>query len=715
MAVFALRPRFALAAVLALSVAGPARAQPEPPATDELVNLRYEWHAVQARLAAAEDAAKDTAAPRAGTAAVLTLRDPNAVLKELRPVLERDYKELAEAGGKLADEARKRGTEARAAWEEVYRQRLEFRAHVDRQQAAYDFDFDTGALPAFRPTLIDAGAVLWAVVIFGVAVRLGNGARRVRARQLQRAAAALVPFALITAPGCSGGAPADARPWAAREADKLRTETKEVAAAADRAVALADSKWSAALDSWVKLVAPKAPTDERVDEVVRTGETATRALFRAAALDARLADRLADEAGTERAQLATDRAKLGDLTAGAKWRALAFTVVRCAGAAVLFGVAVWPFFRARRAEAAVIRADAQKCPRCFSTKLVVEKTAAPEADEEERPSGYKQKGKKADAKPKADAPKESGYVECKACTFRFLRSYQKVRRLCFPVVGVRFSGKTHMLATGYDLVRKRTAPTCAVVQPAPSLGDARFEQYIDLILNMKQEAGGTVHDMPDPVMMHVRDADPNGPNTALVNLFDYSGELVNQSIDRDRLKRQAVLMDGFMLFLDPTQLDGKRGGVTLDQQLAALNEFMADMREARGVPVGQVIPVPVAVCVTKFDLLLTENPIQGQCVPFIRRMLQELKPPPKQTELATLRGRSGIVEDMLDLMFPGVDVRALVESYFGPQVMFFPVSSVSLFENELGVQDLSQRTIAPFGVAEPFLWLLHMHGYEVFE
>jgi hypothetical protein len=46
--------------------------------------------------------------------------------------------------------------------------------------------------------------------------------------------------------------------------------------------------------------------------------------------------------------------------------------------------------------------------------------------------------------------------------------------------------------------------------------------------------------------------------------------------------------------------------------------------------------------------------------------------------------------------------------------MFFPVSSVGLFENELGVRDLSKRTIAPFGVAEPFLWLLHMHGYEVF-
>ena len=75
-----------------------------------------------------------------------------------------------------------------------------------------------------------------------------------------------------------------------------------------------------------------------------------------------------------------------------------------------------------------------------------------------------------------DGPKETGYVECKSCGFRFLRSYQKVHRLCFPAVGVRSSGKTHMLATAYDRVRKRIAPTAAVVQPAPSLGDARFER-----------------------------------------------------------------------------------------------------------------------------------------------------------------------------------------------------------------------------------------------
>ncbi|MBM3981537.1 MAG: hypothetical protein FJ304_14910 [Planctomycetes bacterium] len=731
MAAPASRPRArvpVLAAAVLAVLAPAARADAE-----KLVPLRAEWHAHNARFEAAEDEAKRIAPPRAGGASVRNFQDPSAILGELRPVLTDDYKAVRNAALKLAGTARARRDEARKDWEDLYRQRVEFRQHVEKQQGVYGFDFDSGARAAFRPTLFDAGVVVWAAVVFAVAVRLGRNARRVSIRRAQRALAAAVLVGLLGATGCAPGPNQNAGPWAAREEAKLTAEVKDATEKADAADAAANKKWAASLDAWAALVSATGAGGDTVETILRDGETDLRAHLRAASTDARLAERFATEAEAERAALAADKAKLDDLVAGSKWRAVGFAAARCAAVVVLFGLAIAPYRRARRKEAALVKADAKKCPRCFSEKLVIEQDgvvpdapAEAEEEEEDAPSLYRSRGKaKAKAKPKAKSrtpvasgPKETGYVECKACSFRFLRSYQKVRRLCFPVVGVRSSGKTHMLATGYNLVRMHTAPTVAVIQPAPSLGDARFEQYIDLILRMRREAGGTVHDVlnpPDPVMMHVRDADPAGANTALVNLFDYSGELVNQAIDKDRLKKQAVKMDGFMLFLDPTQLYGDGTNVTLDRQLAALNEFMADMRETRDVPVGRPIPVPVAVCIPKFDLLLTENPIQGQSVPYIRQILADLNPtPPRRTSLKTIRGRSEIVEEMLELMFRGVDVRALVESYFGPQVMFFPVSSVSLLENELGIRDLSMRTLAPFGVAEPFLWLLHMHGYEVF-
>ncbi|MBN9118032.1 MAG: hypothetical protein J0I06_02500 [Planctomycetes bacterium] len=722
MAVSTRRPRFGalslLAAVVAVAVAGQARAEEaETVSPDKLVALRLEWHTQQARQEVADDEVRRLV-PRTGTAGVRNFQDPGVVLNQLRKHLEDDYRSLRNASHKIAEAARGKREEARKEWEEVYRQRIAFRQYTDQQQAIYKFDFDTGAQPAFKPEIFDAVVVAWAALMFVIAVRLSRHARRVAIRQAERVAAAVLLVSLFTASGCSSGPAPDGRPWAVREEAKLAAENKEAKEKADAAAAEASARWNKTLDGWAGLVTvPPGTAGEQVEGILRDGENDAHKHIQEAAEASRLADRLTTEAAAEREQLAADKNRLSELTTGAKLRAIAYTSVRCAFVAVLFGLAVSPYWRARRGQAAQVRSDAKKCPRCFSEKLVVETSGAPPGTEDDEAPRKRNRGAKV-KKPKArvedEEPAETGYVECRSCSFRFLRSYQKVPRLCFPVVGVRSSGKTHMLATGYDRVRKRVAPTVAVVQPAPSLGDLRFEQYIDLILNLKQQAGATVHDMPDPVMLHIRDADPAGPNTALVNLFDYAGEMLNQSIDRDRLKKQAVKMDGFMLFLDPTQLYGDMSNLTLDRQLAALNEFMADMREARKVQVGAVIQVPVAVVIPKFDLLLTENPIQGQCVPFIRRMLAEMNPPPKQTTLGTIQGRSELVEQMLELMFRGVDIRGLVESYFGSQVMFFPVSSVSLFENELGVKDLSKRTIAPFGVAEPFLWLLHMHGYEMF-
>ena len=708
-----------LAALVAGAFPSPARAQTEP-APDKLVKLRLDWHTQQARQEAAGWEIDLLPPPRPATTAIGQFQDPDAILRELQRVLPENYLVLKNAAQQLADTARARRMEAQKDWEDVYRQRIAFRQYTDQQQAAYGFDFDTNTQPGFDPTIFDGVLLLWALILFLVAVRFGKHARRVALRKARRMAAAVLVGTLLCTSGCSSGPTPDRRPWSVRQEEELNAGIKEATEKANAATATADKKWNAAVDAWVGLVVVPGKNDP-VAAVLRQGEQDAREQLQLAARETRLADRLAKEAEADKIQLAADRTKLDELTAEAKVRAVIFTSIRCAAAVLLLGFAVAPYWRARRKEAAVIRADARKCPRCFSERLIVEKHAILSADDEEEEPAPRYRGKrkpKPKAKPKRtnneEQPRETGYIECKSCGFRFLRSYQKVRRLCFPVVGVRASGKTHMLATGYDKVRKQTAPTIATLQPAVSLGDERFNQIIELILAYKKDAGGNPHVMPDPVMLEVCDADPAGQNTALLNLFDYAGELVNQKIDMDRLKKQAVKMDGFMLFLDPTQLDGEGGKVTLERQLVALSEFMSDMREARGAGVGRKIPVPVAVCITKFDLLLTENPIQGQVIPVIDHLNTELNPPPEETTLNTLVQRSELVKDLLPLMFRGVNIIDVIERYVGPQVMFFPISSVSLIKAELGIKNLAKRTIVPYGVAEPFLWLLHMHGYEVF-
>jgi hypothetical protein len=71
-------------------------------------------------------------------------------------------------------------------------------------------------------------------------------------------------------------------------------------------------------------------------------------------------------------------------------------------------------------------------------------------------------------------------------------------------------------------------------------------------------------------------------------------------------------------------------------------------------------------------------------------------------------------ERVLSVMFPGWDLARTLRENFGSNYLFFPLTPVGLVEKELGVEDLTQRTIAPFGVLGPILWLLHMHGYSMF-
>jgi hypothetical protein len=720
------QPR-AVAALIAglLLLLAPATALAEDaPNPEKLVALRLEWLTQLARQDAANSQAAQTEAidislhPE-NRKTVGNFNDPSVILKELRPVLAAEYGAIRRALDGLNDKARAKRDDAQKDWAEVVRQRAVFREYAEKQQYAYGFDYESGSPPGFQPTAIDGALLAWALVVIVIATRLRSQELRLDIRQAQRAAAACLLLGLVALPGCGGPpAGADTRPWAVREESKLNDDIADATAKAKSALDAnkTHKKWVATLDGWEKLIA--AETD-KVDELVRTEETKLRDSLRDIEATAKLADRLAKDAEEQRGKLTEEKAKLDDMVAGAKWRTIAVTAMRVGAAALLFGFSIAPFWSARRTRRKRLRRAARTCPRCFRVNtLKVDPAGAAVPASKYRAAKRKKMDEdeellEAEEEEEDDTPADEGEVTCTKCGLRIRKSYLTVPRLCFPTVGIRSSGKTHMLVTAYDRVRKRTAPTTAVVQPAPSGTDVdrRFSQLVDEIIHRRGEAGATDLVLPDPVLLHLKDTDPAGPNAALVNLFDYSGELINPEVDVNQLKDTAVRMDGFMLFLDPTQL---AGDVTLDTQLENLDSFLNHMRRRRGVPVGKSIPVPVAVCITKFDLLITENPIGGQSVQYIRELLDNLNPPPRQMTMEVLRERSELVEQILPLMFPGADIRGVVEGYFGTQLLFFPISSVSLFEHELGVKDMTRRTMAPFGVAEPIMWLLHMHGYSVF-
>ena len=66
---------------------------------------------------------------------------------------------------------------------------------------------------------------------------------------------------------------------------------------------------------------------------------------------------------------------------------------------------------------------------------------------------------------------------------------------------------------------------------------------------------------------------------------------------------------------------------------------------------------------------------------------------------------------MLPFLLPGIDLGAMVRNAFGGQHLYFPVSERGF----AGVRGGDTGEASPYGVIEPILWLLHMHGYCVLE
>jgi hypothetical protein len=331
------------------------------------------------------------------------------------------------------------------------------------------------------------------------------------------------------------------------------------------------------------------------------------------------------------------------------------------------------------------RRQGEQCPRCLEKgKLAV--TAADVRDE------------------RFPEPK---YVFCPGCEYRLRLSQRYLPRLCFPTVGLVGSGKTHWLVEAYVQIEQQRLPTQAKLAKAPSLGDETLDELVRLLrrdYRGPRSTAATEGKFPYPITLHLQDLD-RSPSRVMLNLFDFGGEMTARSIDVSVLRRRALLMDGFVFFLDPTQ--------EVERQQAVLRQFYEDMREMRGLRREHAINVPVAICLAKLDLLPALTEFSSRAKPWLRRLREtEGKP----ATAALLEARSALVREALVSLFPGWPLESDLRDNFGRNFLFFPLTPVGLEEGELegpDVTNLRNRTFAPFGIAEPVLWLLHMHGYRV--
>lgn len=296
--------------------------------------------------------------------------------------------------------------------------------------------------------------------------------------------------------------------------------------------------------------------------------------------------------------------------------------------------------------------------------------------------------------------------EGQICAAEFTPEVQRRARLCFPTVGIVNSGKTKWIRS----VEKQFERDMT-------------EGHVEISLLTPSNAGKvhtstTVTDVPLPIVLRVRDRDVVPPRgQTLLMLFDYGGEMGMKSVT-DSPKKRALFMDGFVLFLDPTRTRGRKdqSGRTLniDDQVETARRFKEDLRAASDKFRGDRLDMPVAVCISKLDLLVNMNPLGGRAIEFLDK-LRETQDEPITLDL--IQRRSQLCTTYLRQMFDGWNIEQFLHTNFGERYMFFPLTPININQDELGQtdanDDVDKRAAFPFGVQEPIWWLLHMYGYKV--
>ncbi len=435
---------------------------------------------------------------------------------------------------------------------------------------------------------------------------------------------------------------------------------------------------------------PEEAQKKIVDQAEQFEEKVQRA-YRDLRVAARMTARAIAEAEGIEKKLERDQSDLEAFVVGSRGTASKLGLLRI-GTSILFVLAaVVPFSLVRRRRRRERLEQSRKCPRCLNKDTL--DFVAPSSDHEfdEGQTMFRLK-------------------VCNACDYEIRENYIHENRLCFPTVGIRSSGKTHWLLMLYDQIKNSNIPVASAIRKIPSREDKQFDEMVQRLLYAGGGLAPTVYGLPNPLTFHVHDADRAGANKSMVNLFDYSGEMRNFDIDTNEFRRRALLCEGFTLFLDPTQASEGSAGL-IASQIDCLSKFAEEMHAIRSLSADAPIDLPIAICVSKIDLLTTRSSMSTQAIPLVTALRQSMT---RRVDLALIQERSQLCAAAISQLFPGWNIERSLRENFGGRYMFFPMSAVGLEEAELGIEDLRKRTIAPCGMIEPLLWLLHMHGYCVF-
>jgi hypothetical protein len=296
---------------------------------------------------------------------------------------------------------------------------------------------------------------------------------------------------------------------------------------------------------------------------------------------------------------------------------------------------------------------------------------------------------------------EDPYEECE---FTFLEQHRERERLTFPTLGVASSGKTVGMLMTYHQLRNGKCYGAGTFEKLSTAGSKEFDWKVDDLINKGIVPSRSAMDaLPPPVVFNFCDSDPVGKSNALINIFDYAGMVTSHQKLTDAHRFRALNGDGYFFYLDPTYPS--------QEQSDALNHFREDIKTLRRLGPNQQVHTPVALCLSKIDLMVNQPYGQGDTILEFYEDLRKIEQSTENGSLERIVKRSELTSRLRHLIWPDWEIESQIRGLFGDRFLFFPMTPIGM--DQPGEENFSQRDLRPYCILEPLSWLLHMNGYPI--
>ncbi|NUQ62866.1 MAG: DUF4062 domain-containing protein [Pirellulales bacterium] len=267
------------------------------------------------------------------------------------------------------------------------------------------------------------------------------------------------------------------------------------------------------------------------------------------------------------------------------------------------------------------------------------------------------------------------------------------RTVSFAMQGVPAVGRTMWLMMFHGLVRNSASDLANVMlEPLPADSGLSLQQDFDQMLRdvldptRAARSVATVQGEKHPLLYRIRQRRRWwAPKRSYLSL----------------IMDHPPSIDGLMFFYDVTQ--------PAEPQIRALQKIAADYRSRAKRATSKSLKLPVAVCLTKIDLLVDRH--SGR--PGIEWFYHALSTIDWDTDAGSRRrieARSAAALSCITLLEPSLD--RVLKSLFGEVYRYFPISALGLERQSDSREERFPAHFQPYGVMEPLLWLLDLLRYR---